>query len=177
MFLVFCRKGFTSAIGYYEKALASARKARWASREALGHSNLGQAKLAAGEAEAAITELELACGLAEEGGYLDTLADSVRALSEARLASGAIDSAIETALLAVRHGEQSGNPYFEAMAHGAAMDAYLAKAEASRDRAVFEDAVLHREAAVSLFRENKQPHLAEIVENRFGRGSNLTVNT
>jgi class 3 adenylate cyclase/tetratricopeptide (TPR) repeat protein len=175
--IAFNRKGFASAIGYYEKALASARKARWSSREALGHSNLGQAKLAAGEAESAIAELELACSLAEEGGYLDTLADSVRALSEARLASGAIDSAIETALLAVRHGEQSGNPYFEAMAHGVAMDAYLAKAEASRDRSVFEDAVLHREAAVSLFRDNKQPHLADIVAQRFGRGSNLTVNT
>ncbi|MEO6572700.1 MAG: adenylate/guanylate cyclase domain-containing protein, partial [Polyangiaceae bacterium] len=51
--IAFNRKGFISAIGFYEKALASARKARWASREALGHSNLGQAKLAAGEADAA----------------------------------------------------------------------------------------------------------------------------
>jgi tetratricopeptide (TPR) repeat protein len=175
--LAFSRRDWAAASTYYEKALASARKLRWASREAIGHSNLGQAKLAAGDAEAAVRELELACRLADEGDYLDVLADSVRALSEAQLASGAVEAALATARMGIEHAEKSGTPYFIAMANAAAMDAHLAKMNLSREKEDFTAAIRHRDAAITILREAKQTSAAEQVEKRFQKGSNSTVNT
>jgi class 3 adenylate cyclase/tetratricopeptide (TPR) repeat protein len=173
--VAFSRGDFPAAITSYEKALASAKKMRWASREALGYSNLGQARLAAGDAKAAIAELETACRMAEDGGYLDILADSARALAEAQLAIGAIDLAISCGERSIGHAELAKSPFFEAMAHGALMDALLVKLRTAADRGTLERAAAHRDAAVKLLRDQGQARLAAQVETRFLSGSAGTV--
>ncbi len=173
--IAFTRRDYTAAIAHYEKALAAARKARWASREAVGHSNLGQALLAAGNASAAIDELELACKQAEQGGYLDVLGDSVRALAEAELACGDVSNAIKTAEKAITHCETAQNPQMLAMAHATAMDCLLTEAMLSRAKAPFEAARVHKDAAISLLRAHKLDHLVDAVEKRFRKGSSSTI--
>lgn len=173
--IAFTRRDYATAVAHYERALASAKKARWGSREAVGHSNLGQAKLAAGDAEAAIDELELACKLADQGGYLDVLGDSVRALAEAELASGAVSSAIETARRAIDACVRAENPQMLAMAHATAMECLLAEAMISRKKEPFEAAREQKEAAVSVLRAHHLDHLIEGVEKRFRKGSSATI--
>ena len=175
--VAYTRGDHAAAAVYYERALAAAKKARWAAREAVGHSNLGQVKLALGEHEVAATELELACRLAEEGGYLDVLADSARSLAEVEVARGAIDAAIERADVAIAHAERSKMPSFVAMAHATAMDCWLAKLHRDRDRGAFEKARHHKEEACVILRQIGQANAAETVARRFGQGSNATVDT
>lgn len=173
--IAFTRRDYLAAIAHYEKALLAAKKARWASREAVGHSNLGQALLAAGNASGAIDELELACHQAEQGGYLDVLGDSVRALAEAELASGAVTNAIETAKRAIRYCETAQNPQMLAMAHATAMDCLLTEAMLTRRKAPFEAAREHKSAAILLLREHNLDHLVETIEKRFRKGSSSTI--
>ncbi|MBX3220430.1 MAG: hypothetical protein KF795_07930, partial [Labilithrix sp.] len=175
--VAFTRGDYAAAAVHYERALAAAKKARWAAREAVGHSNLGQVKLALGEHEPAAQHLELACRLGEEGGYLDVLADSARALAEVELARGAIDRAIERADEAIEHAVRSKTPSFVAMAHATAMDCWLAKLIRDRERGAFEKARGHKEEACALLRQIGQAHTAESVARRFGQGSNATVDT
>ncbi|MEO8874958.1 MAG: hypothetical protein ABI461_05160, partial [Polyangiaceae bacterium] len=173
--IAFTRRDYLRAIAHYEKALAAARKARWASREAVGHSNLGQARLAAGDASGAIDELELACTQALQGGYLDVLGDSTRALAEAELASGAVENAIETAKRAIQYCETAQNPQMLAMGHATAMDCFLTEAMLSRGKAPFDAAREHKDAAISLLRAHNLEHLVEAVEKRFRKGSSSTI--
>ena len=173
--VAYTRGDHAAAAVYYERALAAAKKARWTAREAVGHSNLGQVKLALGEHEAAAQHLEIACRLGEEGGYLDVLADSARALAEVELARGAVDAAVERARAAIVHAERSKTPSFLAMAHATAMDCCLAKLHRDRDRAAFEEARRHKEAACVILRQIGQAHTAESVTKRFGQGSNATI--
>jgi len=175
--VAYTRGDYVQAATYYDRALAAAKKARWAAREAVGHSNLGQVKLALGQHEAAARELETACRLAEEGGYLDVLADSARALTEVELARGNIDVALERAASAIEHAERSRAPSFVAMAHATAMDAWLAKMHRDRDRAAFERARAHKDEACAAFKALGQKGAAETVAKRFGQGSNATVDT
>ncbi|HSO40282.1 MAG TPA: adenylate/guanylate cyclase domain-containing protein, partial [Labilithrix sp.] len=175
--VAYTRGDHAAAAVYYERALAAAKKARWAAREALGHSNLGQVRLALGEHELAAQQLELACRLGEEGGYLDVLADSARALVEVELARGQVDAAIVRANAAIEHAERSKTPSFVAMAHAAAMDAWLAKLYRDRDRAALARASVHKDEACVILRQIGQPHTAETVARRFGQGSNATVDT
>ena len=173
--VAYTRGDHAAAAVYYERALAAAKKARWTAREAVGHSNLGQVKLALGEHEVAAQHLEIACRLGEEGGYLDVLADAARALAEVELARGAVDVAIERAAAAIAHAERSKTPSFLAMAHGAAMDVWLAKMHRDRDRNAFEKARQHKERACVILRQIGQEHTAEAVTRRFGQGSNATI--
>ena len=175
--VAYTRGDHAAAAVYYERALAAAKKARWAAREAVGHSNLGQVRLALGEPELAAQQLEIACRLAEEGGYLDVLADSARALAEVELARGAVDAAIDRATTAIEHAERSKTPSFIAMAHATAMDVWLAKLHRDRDRGALEKARHHKEAACVILRQIGQAHTAETVARRFGQGSNATVDT
>lgn len=175
--VAYTRGDHVAAAVYYERALAAAKKARWAAREALGHSNLGQVKLALGEHEVAAQELEVACRLGEEGGYLDILADSARALADVELARGAVEAAIERAATAIDHAERSKMPSFVAMAHATAMDCWLAKLHRDRDRGAFEKARHHKDEACVILRQIGQAHTAETVARRFGQGSNATVDT
>jgi tetratricopeptide (TPR) repeat protein len=173
--VAYTRGDYPQAALYYERALAAAKKARWAAREAIGHSNLGQVRLALGQHEIAARELETACRLAEEGGYLDVLADSARALAEAELARGAVDEAIARSLAAVEHAERAQAPAFVGMAHATAMDCWLAKLHRDRDRSAFERARQHKEKACEVLQAAGQAHTAETVAKRFGQGSNATV--
>lgn len=173
--VAYTRGDHAAAATYYERALAAAKKARWTAREAVGHSNLGQVKLALGEHEVAAQELELACRLGEEGGYLDVLADSARALAEVELARHAIDEAIERAGAAIAHAERSKTPSFLAMAHATAMDCWLAKLHRDRDRGAFEKARHHKDEACVILRQLGQSNAAETVARRFGQGSNATI--
>jgi tetratricopeptide (TPR) repeat protein len=173
--VAYARGDYAAAAGYYERALTAAKKARWTAREAIGHSNLGQVKLALGEHEAAAQELALACRLGEEGGYLDVLADSARALAEVELARGDIAAAVARADAAIVEAERSKTPSFVAMAHATAMDCWLAKLHRDRDRGAFETARRHKEAACVILRQIGQGHTAENVARRFGQGSNATV--
>jgi class 3 adenylate cyclase/tetratricopeptide (TPR) repeat protein len=173
--VAYTRGDHAAAAIYYERALAAAKKARWTAREAVGHSNLGQVRLALGEHELAAQHLEIACRLGEEGGYLDVLADSARALAEVELARGAVDAAIVQAGLAIEHAGRSKTPSFVAMAHAAAMDCWLAKLHRDRDRTAFEKARHHKEEACVILRQIGQPHTAESVTRRFGQGSNATI--
>ena len=173
--VAYTRGDYPAAAIYYERALTAAKKARWTAREAVGHSNLGQVKLALGEHEIAAQELEVACRLGEEGGYLDVLADSARALAEVELARGAVDDAILRAKAAIAHAERSKTPSFLAMAHATAMDCWLAKLHRDRDRAAFETARVHKDEACVILRQIGQEHTAESVTRRFGQGSNSTV--
>ena len=175
--VAYTRGDFAAAAAYYERALAAAKKARWVAREAIGHSNLGQAKLALGEHEVAARELDLACRLAEEGGYIDVLADSARALAEVELARGNVDAAVDRARSAIDAAERSKNAMFVAMAHATAMDALLAKLHASRSREAFEKARWHKEEACARLAALGQNNAAESVARRFGQGSNATVDT
>ncbi len=175
--VAYTRGDWAAAAQYYERALAAAKKARWLAREAIGHSNLGQAKLALGEHEVAATELERACRLAEEGGYLDVLADSARALAEVELARKNVDAAVEQAHLAIEHAERSKNASFVAFAHATAMDCWLGKLTKDRSREAFERARAHKDEAVTRLKELGQVHTAESVTKRFGVGSNATVDT
>ena len=175
--VAYTRGDHAAAAVYYERALAAAKKARWTAREAVGHSNLGQVKLALGEHELAAQQLEIACRLGEEGGYLDVLADSARALAEVEIARGAVDAAIERANRAIEHAERSRTPSFVGMAHATAMDAWLAKLYRDRDRGALEKARHHKEAACVILRQIGQGHAAESVARRFGQGSNATVDT
>jgi tetratricopeptide (TPR) repeat protein len=175
--VAYTRGDHAAASVHYERALAAAKKARWAAREAVGHSNLGQVKLALGEHELAAQHLELACRLAEEGGYLDVLADSARALAEVEVARGAVDVAVQQADVAIAHAERSKTPSFVAMAHATAMDCWLAKLHRDRDRGAFEKARHHKDEACVILRQIGQPHTAETVARRFGQGSNATVDT
>jgi len=173
--IAYMRKEYPRAIGYYEKALASARKVRWERREAIGLSNLGQARLANGEVDLAMRDLERACKLAEEGAYLDVLADSTRALADAQLASGDAASAVKTARLALAHAELAGSPHYVGLAHGTAMACLLARLGTSHGRDDFEEATRHRDAALAILRTSS-PATALEIEMRFARGSNATVN-
>lgn len=173
--VAYSRGDFAQAATYYERALASAKKARWAAREAIGHSNLGQVKLALGQHEAASRELEIACRLGEEGGYLDVLADSARALAEVELARGAVDEAIARSGSAIEHAERAKMPMFVAMAHATAMDAWLAKLHRDRERGAFERARRHKDEACDILKEIGQSNAAETIARRFGEGSNATV--
>jgi class 3 adenylate cyclase/tetratricopeptide (TPR) repeat protein len=175
--VAYTRGDHAAAASYYERALAAAKKARWAAREAVGHSNLGQAKLALGEHEVAASELEAACRLAEEGGYLDVLADSARALAEVELARRDLDAAAERADAAIAHAERAKAPTFLGLAHGTAMDVWLARLARDRDRAAFERAREHKEQACTVLRAAGQAHQAETIAKRFGQGSNATVDT
>ncbi len=175
--VAYTRGDFTAAALYYERALAAAKKARWLAREAIGHSNLGQAKLALGEHEVAASELDLACKLADEGGYLDVLADSARALAEVELARSNVDLAVERADAAIEAAEKSKNAMFVALAHATAMDAHLAKMHKDRSRESFERARHHRLEACTRLTELGQANMAESVAKRFGMGSNATVDT
>jgi tetratricopeptide (TPR) repeat protein len=175
--VAYTRGDFAAAATYYERALAAAKKARWMAREAIGHSNLGQVKLALGELEVAASELDLACRLADEGGYLDVLADSARALAEVELARGSIDAATDRSLAAIEAAERSKNAMFVAMAHATAMDAFLAKLHATRERDAFEKARWHKEEACARLAALGQNNAAESVAKRFGQGSNATVDT
>ncbi|MEO8799150.1 MAG: tetratricopeptide repeat protein, partial [Polyangiaceae bacterium] len=173
--IAFTRHDYAGAVAHYERALASAKKVRWGSREAVGHSNLGQAKLAAGEAEAAIEELELACKLAEQGGYVDVLGDSVRALAEAELACGDVTGAIQTALRAIAACEEGESPQLTAMAHATAMECLLTEAMLSRAKEPFERAMAHKNAAILALETHDLGHLVEGIEKRFRKGSCATV--
>ena len=173
--VAYTRGDHAAAAVYYERALAAAKKARWTAREAVGHSNLGQVKLALGEHELAAQHLEIACRLGDEGGYLDVLADSARALAEVELARGAVDAAIMQSAVAIGHAERSKTPSFVAMAHAAAMDCWLAKLHRDRDRTAFEKARHHKEEACVILRQIGQAHTAESVTRRFGQGSNATI--
>ena len=175
--VAYTRGDHAAAAVYYERALAAAKKARWAAREAVGHSNLGQVKLALGEHEVAALELAIACRLGEEGGYLDVLADSARALAEVEIARGGIDAAILQAGTAIAHAERSKTPSFVALAHATAMDAWLAKLHRDRDRGALEKARHHKDEACVIMRQIGQAHAAETVARRFGQGSNATVDT
>ena len=175
--VAYTRGDHAAAASYYERALASAKKARWAAREAVGHSNLGQAKLALGEHLVAAQELEAACRLAEEGGYLDVLADSARALAEVELARGELDAAVTRADAAIAHAERSNTPQFVGLAHGTAMDVWLARLARDRDRSAFDRAKGHLQAARDVLTAAGQTHLAETIAKRFGQGSNATVDT
>ena len=175
--VAYTRGDHAAAAVYYERALAAAKKTRWAAREALGHSNLGQVRLALGEHATAAQELELAFRLGEEGGYLDVLADSARALAEVELARGAVDEAITRARTAIEHAERSETPTFVGMANAVAMDAWLAKLYRDRDRAALATAREHMEQACAILRQVGQVHLAESVARRYGEGSNATVDT
>ncbi len=173
--IAYSRRSYPQAIVYYEKALASARKARWDSREAIGHGNLGQARLAAGEVDLAMRELERACKLAEEGAYLDVLADSTRALAEAQLASGEVLVATETARRAIEYADRAGSPYYVAIAHGTVMACLLSRVGSSHAREDYEEATRHRDAALAIL-GTSNPAAALEIEIRFGKGSNATVN-
>lgn len=175
--IAFRRGDYAAALAHYERALVAAKRARWAAREALGHSNLGQVRLALGQHEAAAVDLEAACRLSEDGGYLDVLADSARALAEVDLAEGRVDRALERAARALEHAERSKMPSFQAMAHATAMDAWLAKLHRDRDRVAFRKALEHKDAACGIFRQIGQLAAAETVAVRFGGGSNATVDT
>ncbi|MCA9584011.1 MAG: protein kinase [Myxococcales bacterium] len=175
--VAFTRGDHAAAASYYERALAAAKKARWASREAIGHSNLGQARLALGELDVAASELETACRLADEGGYLDVLADASRALAECELTRGRAVEAVARAVEAVEHAARAENPYFEAMAHATAMDAYLLSLASMRKRTDFENARVHKDRACDIFTDLGRPAAAEGVKKRFGQGSNATVDT
>jgi tetratricopeptide (TPR) repeat protein len=175
--VAYTRGDFAGAALYYERALAAAKKARWLAREAIGHSNLGQAKLALGEHEVAASELHLACRLADEGGYLDVLADSARALAEVELARANPAAAVTQALAAIEAAERSQNAMFVAMAHATAMDAFLASLHNTRDRSAFEQAKWHRDQACARLGELGQKNAAESVTKRFGQGSNATIDT
>ncbi len=175
--VAFSRRDFPAAVAYYDRALASARRLRWATREALGLSNLGQAKLTAGDLAGAKRELTQACRMAEEGGYSDVLADSTRALAEAELALGDLEEARETADDAVALAERTGVLYFRAMAHAAAMDVALATTTRTHEKRDFDDATRHKDLAVALLREAGAAKAAEEIEIRFRRGSSSTVNT
>jgi len=175
--VAYTRGDYAQAAIYYERALAAAKKARWAAREAIGHSNLGQVRLALGQHDIAARELETACRLAEEGGYLDVLADSARALAEVALAKGTVDEAVALSLSAIEHAERSKTPAFVGMAHATAMDAHLAKLHRDRDRAAFEKARDHKDKAVEILQAAGQASSAESVAKRFGQGSNATVDT
>lgn len=175
--VAYSRGDYVEAVRCYERALTSAKKAKWAAREALGHSNLGQAKLALGDHEVARTELERACRLAEDGGYLDVLADSARALVEVAIAAERVDEATVLADSAIIHAEKSKNPTFLAMAHGVAMDAWLARLARDHERTAFERARGHKEQACAILTNLGHPQRAESIKRRFGQGSNETVNT
>ncbi|MBS2018407.1 MAG: protein kinase [Deltaproteobacteria bacterium] len=175
--IAYARGDYAQAAAHYERALAAAKKARWAAREAIGHSNLGQVRLALGQHDIAARELETACRLAEEGGYLDVLADSARALAEVALARRAVDDAVSLAEAAIDHAERSKTPAFVGMAHATAMDARLAKLHRDRDRSDFDKARDHKEKAVEILKDVGQAHTAESVAKRFGQGSNATVDT
>ncbi|MBX3206524.1 MAG: protein kinase [Labilithrix sp.] len=175
--VAYTRGDFAAAALYYERALAAAKKARWLAREAIGHSNLGQAKLALGEHEVAASELDRACRLADEGGFLDVLADSARALAEVELARANVDAAVDRARVAIEAAERSKNAMFVAMAHATAMDVFLAALHRTRSREAFEQARRHKEEACARLTELGQRNTAESVAKRFGQGSNATVDT
>jgi tetratricopeptide (TPR) repeat protein len=177
--VAYSRGDFASAATYYERALTAAKKARWLAREAIGHSNLGQVKLALGEVDIAKSELELACRLAEEGSFLDVLADSARALVDVELARKIPNPtvAVEQAALAIEAAERSQNATFVAMAHATAMDAYIAKLHQDRSRDTFEKARHHMEEATRLLNNLGQKTTSESVARRFGQGSNATVDS
>ncbi|MBX3199064.1 MAG: protein kinase [Labilithrix sp.] len=175
--VAYTRGDYAAAAAYYERALAAAKKARWLAREAIGHSNLGQAKLALGEHEVAASELDRACRLADEGGFLDVLADSARALAEVELARANVDAAVERARAAIEAAERSKNAMFVALAHATAMDVFLAAMHATRSREAFEQARRHKEEAHARFIELGQTNSAESLAKRFGQGSNATVDT
>ncbi|MBX3215553.1 MAG: protein kinase [Labilithrix sp.] len=175
--VAYTRGDYAAAAAYYERALAAAKKARWLAREAIGHSNLGQAKLALGEHEVAASELDRACRLADEGGFLDVLADSARALAEVELARANVEAAVERAGAAIEAAERSQNAMFVALAHATAMDAYLAAMHATRSREAFEQARRHKEEAHARLIELGQTNSAESLIKRFGQGSNATVDT
>ncbi|HEY8074732.1 MAG TPA: adenylate/guanylate cyclase domain-containing protein [Labilithrix sp.] len=175
--VAYTRGDFTGAANYYERALAAAKKARWTAREALGHSNLGQARLALGEHEAAAKELAVACQLAEEGGYLDVLADSGRALAEVELARGDLPAATERIEAAIANAERAKALALLATAHATAMDIWLARLTRDRERSAFEKAKTHKEEACAILSQMGQLHTAETVARRFGQGSNATVDT
>jgi hypothetical protein len=63
------------------------------------------------------------------------------------------------------------------MAHGAAMDANLAKLGQDRERAAFERARDHKEAACRILNGLGKNAAAETIARRFGQGSNATVDT
>ncbi|MDF2694382.1 MAG: adenylate cyclase, partial [Labilithrix sp.] len=175
--VAYTRGDFAAAALQYERALAAAKKTRWLAREAIGHSNLGQAKLALGAHEVAAAELELACRLADEGGYLDVLADSSRALAEVELARSNVDAAVDRAHAAIEAAERSKNAMFVALAHATAMDACLAQLHKTRNRDAFERARWHKEEACARLGELGQKNASESVAKRFGQGSNATVDT
>jgi serine/threonine protein kinase/tetratricopeptide (TPR) repeat protein len=175
--VAYTRGDYAGAAAHYERALAAAKKARWPAREALGHSNLGQAKLALGDHDAATSELVAACRLAEEGGYLDVLADSARALADVLLARGSVDDAVAQADAAIEHALRANAPTFVAMAHATAMDAWLAKLYRGRERTAFERARQHKEEACAILLRLGKPNFAEAVAKRFGQGSHATVDT
>jgi class 3 adenylate cyclase/tetratricopeptide (TPR) repeat protein len=175
--VAYTRGDYAAAVVHYERALSGAKKARWLAREAVGHSNLGQAKLALGELEMAASELDRACRLADDNGYRDVLADSARALAEVELGRGNIDAAVERANAAIQAAEESKNAMFVAMAHATAMDVFLAKLHKSRNREAFERAKWHKEEACAKLEQLGQKNAAESVAKRFGRGSNATVDT
>lgn len=173
--VAYTRADYATAVSHYERALAAAKRARWLAREALGHSNLGQARLALGQHEMAAGDLEIACRLAEEGGFLDVLADSTRALAEAELARGKLDEALTQAELGIEHAVRSKNPTFVAMAHATTMDVLLAKMSRDRERSTFERARHHKDEACAILRQLGQNHAVESILKRFGQGSNATV--
>ncbi|MCW5893353.1 MAG: tetratricopeptide repeat protein [bacterium] len=159
------------------RARAAAKKARWLAREAIGHSNLGQAKLALGEHEVAASELDRACRLADEGGFLDVLADSARALAEVELARANVAEAASRARAAIEAAERSKNAMFVALAHATAMDVFLAAMHTTRSREAFEQARRHKEEAYARLIELGQKNAAESLAKRYGQGSNATVDT
>jgi class 3 adenylate cyclase/tetratricopeptide (TPR) repeat protein len=175
--IAFSRGRFEDAVAHYEKALAQAKKLQWASREALGYSNLGQARLAAGNAEAAVRDLVRAASLAEQGGYADIMADSARALIEAHTQAGAVDSAIAMADTAIRYAEESKNPSFVAMSHAAVMDAYLERLKVHRRPDDFAKASAHKDLALLACNNAGQKHLAGSIQTRYQRSAGATIDS
>ena len=84
----------------------------------MAHEFYGGALLGSGEAGEAATHLEQAVDIAQRtSAFLSREAHMLALLSEARMASGAVESALKTADEAVAAGIERKTPAFEARAH------------------------------------------------------------
>lgn len=147
--IAFERRAFADAASLFERGLALARRAHWVKYVAVCESNLGQARLCAGDAAGALSTLEEAERLAEQAGMVEVRADTARALAEAELAVGRAELALSCAERAVELARDAKSPRFEAAAHRVAIDALAAGALAEGGA---ERAREHRAAAAALLR-------------------------
>ncbi len=164
--IAYDRKDYRLAASYFERALDEARRSRRKIKIATCLSNLGQARLGAGELPGAVECLEEARALAQEGGMRDIQSDSARALAETHLALGDFATGLQGATEAIAQAQLSGSPTYEALAHAAAMDCLFAAGDGEVGRA---KATVHFQAALTIFEASQRPEEAEALKERYAR--------